>query len=69
MQRRNSFGIKILSVVMPAYKQEKTIVRDIKRISSTLDTLGLKYEILVVVDGLIDNTYKKALRTSLLKDL
>lgn len=46
---------------MPAYKQEKTIVRDIKRISSTLDTLGLKYEILVVVDGLLDNTYKKAL--------
>ena len=45
---------------MPAYKQEKTIIRDIKRISSTLDTLRLKYEILIVVDGLLDNTYKKA---------
>ena len=63
MQRRkNSFGIKLLSVVMPAYKQEKTIVRDIKRISSTLETLGIKYEILVVVDGLLDNTYKKAIK-------
>jgi glycosyltransferase involved in cell wall biosynthesis len=61
MQRRNSFGIKLLSVVIPAYKQEKTIIRDIKRISTTLNTLGLKYEILVVVDGLLDNTYKKAL--------
>lgn len=45
---------------MPAYKQEKTIIRDIKRISSTLNTLGLKYELLVVVDGLLDDTYKKA---------
>lgn len=61
MRQRNSFGIKLLSIVVPAYKQEKTIVRDIKRITTTLDTLGLKYEILVVIDGLIDNTYKKAL--------
>ncbi len=45
---------------MPAYKQEKTILRDIRRITSTLDTLGLKYEILVIVDGMLDNTYKNA---------
>lgn len=61
MRRRNSFGIRLLSIVMPAYKQEKTIIRDIKRIQTTLETLGIQYEILVVVDGLIDNTYKKAL--------
>jgi len=60
MPRRNSFGIKLLSVVMPAYKQEKTIRKDIKSIAATLDTLGLQYEIIVVVDGMLDHTYKKA---------
>ncbi len=64
MQLKNNFGIKLLSVVIPAYKQERTIVRDIKRTAATLDTLGLKYEIIVVVDGLEDNTFTKA---SLLK--
>ncbi len=61
MQQKNSFGIKLLSVVIPAYKQEKTIIKDIKNIAATLDTLGLKYEIIVVVDGMLDNTFKKAL--------
>src|SRR6266404_9025809 len=60
MQQKNSFGIKLLSVVIPAYKQEKTIIKDIKNIAATLDTLGLKYEIIVVVDGMLDNTFKKA---------
>src|ERR1700722_11935042 len=60
MPRGNSFGIKLLSVVMPAYKQEKTIKKDIKSISATLDTLGLQYEIIVVVDGMLDGTFKKA---------
>jgi glycosyltransferase involved in cell wall biosynthesis len=60
MRRKNSFDIKLLSVVMPAYKQEKTIRKDIKSITTTLDTLGLKYEIIVVVDGILDSTFKKA---------
>jgi len=60
MLPKNSFNIKLLSVVVPAFKQEKTIVRDVKRIISTLGTLGIKYEIIVVVDGMLDGTYKKA---------
>ncbi|SRR6266568_1380425 len=60
MQPKNNFGIKLLSVVIPAYKQELTIVKDIKSISSTLDRLGLKYEVIVVVDGMNDNTFIKA---------
>jgi glycosyltransferase involved in cell wall biosynthesis len=62
MQRKNNFKIKLLSVVIPAYKQEKTIVRDIKKIDKTLYSLKLKYEIIVVVDGLVDKTYHNALR-------
>lgn len=58
MLRRNSFNIKLLSVVIPAYKQEKTIVKDIRTMMESLDTIGCKYEIIVVVDGMVDDTLK-----------
>lgn len=52
--------IKSISLVIPAYRQEDTIVKDIESIDEVLSKLPYKYEILVVVDGFIDNTYKKA---------
>lgn len=55
-------SVRLLSVVIPAYKQEKTIVADIKNIDRTLSSLGYRYEIIVVVDGIHDNTYQKASR-------
>jgi len=61
MQRKGDFQINFLSVVIPAYRQEKTIVKDVKNIVKALDSLGYKYEIIVVVDGLVDNTYKNVL--------
>ncbi len=50
--------IKTLSLVVPAYKQEKTIVQDVKNLDKVLSSLPLKYEILVVVDGFLDKTYE-----------
>lgn len=47
-----------LSLVVPCYNQEKTITRDIRKLIRTLDDLNLPYEIIVVVDGSLDNTYK-----------
>jgi glycosyltransferase involved in cell wall biosynthesis len=61
MQQKNNSSIKLLSVIVPAYKQEKTIVKDIENIKSELDNLKCKYEIIVVVDGVVDDTYKKIL--------
>lgn len=60
MQQRNSFGIKLLSVVMPAYKQQRTIRKDIKTIKKTLEELGCPYELIIVVDGVVDRTYEIA---------
>ncbi len=40
-----------LSIVIPAYKQEKTISKDLKKIQQSLNTLGYEYEIIVVIDG------------------
>jgi len=59
MPRRNSFEINLLSVIVPAYKQEKTIVKDIKNIESMLDALVFNYEIIVVFDGMEEKTFKK----------
>lgn len=52
--------IKLLSLVVPAYKQEKTIVRDIKALDEALSVFSFKHEIIVVVDGFEDKTYQKA---------
>jgi glycosyltransferase involved in cell wall biosynthesis len=61
MPRRNSFNLKLLSVVIPAFKQEKTIIRDINNIVKTLNELEYKYEIILVIDGMHDKTYERAL--------
>ena len=60
MRLKNKFSLTLLSVVMPAYKQERTITHDIKSVVEALESLECPYEIIVVVDGMVDNTYKKA---------
>jgi len=52
--------IKLLSLVIPAYKQEKTIVEDVKNLQKVLSTLPFKHEIIVVVDGEEDKTFTNA---------
>lgn len=51
-------SINLLSLVMPAYKQEKTIVHDVINIDRVLSELPYPYEIIVVVDGYLDKTYE-----------
>lgn len=62
MPREKNFKLNLLSVVIPAYKQESTIVRDIKNIEKVLRALGYPFEIIVVADGMGDKTYKNAIR-------
>jgi len=50
----------LLSVIIPAFKQAKTIVKDLKRIYSVLAQLRYPFEIIVIVDGKTDNTFQKA---------
>lgn len=57
-----SYEIKLISVIVPCYKQERTIVKDLKRIKSVLDKLRYPVELICVVDGKVDNTFKQALK-------
>ncbi len=54
---------QLLSVIVPAYKQEKTIKKDLENIHHilSLSLLEYDYEIICVVDGQVDNTLKTAL--------
>lgn len=52
----------LISLIIPAYKQEKTIVKDVEQIEDALKNLPNEYtyEIIIVVDGFLDKTYQNA---------
>ena len=50
---------KLISLIIPAYRQEQTIVKDIKNINNVLSNLPVGHELIVVVDGFIDRTLEK----------
>lgn len=50
----------MLSIIVPAYKQEKTIYQDLISILGVLDSLNREYELLLVVDGEVDDTKTEA---------
>jgi glycosyltransferase involved in cell wall biosynthesis len=52
--------VQLVSLIIPAFKQEKTIYKDIIRIKSVMDQLRYDYEVIVVVDGIFDKTHQKA---------
>lgn len=45
-------------MIIPAYRQEKTIVKDVRRIEKTLKLIRYPFEIIIVVDGYGDNTFR-----------
>lgn len=53
---------QLFSVIIPAYKQERTIQKNLHKIEEVLQKLPYDYEIICVVDGEIDKTFKKAER-------
>ncbi len=47
-----------LSLIIPCYKQEKTIVENIRRIVSVLDETKYSYEVIIVIDGNVDSSFE-----------
>ncbi len=54
------YKTKLVSVIVPAYKQEDTIVKDLGRIKEALDKLRYPIELICVVDGKVDSTFERA---------
>lgn len=61
MQRKNNPDSSLLlSVIIPAYKMEKTIYRNIRYVENALSHITNSFEIIIVVDGEVDKTLKEA---------
>lgn len=55
---------KLISVIVPAFRQEKTIKKDLNKIETALSQTSYPYEIIVVVDGKLDKTFERAKKLS-----
>lgn len=51
-----------VSIIIPIYKQEKTIKVDLENICDTMSKTRWEYEVIGVVDGSPDDSYKEAKR-------
>ena len=56
---------KFISIVVPSYKQEQTIVSNLKRLHKALSKTAYEYEIIVVLDGSVDNSLDKLTQAKL----
>lgn len=52
--------INLISIIVPAYHQEKTIKEDLLRILKVLENFRFKNELICVVDGSVDRTLERA---------
>ncbi|OGF44865.1 MAG: hypothetical protein A2231_10675 [Candidatus Firestonebacteria bacterium RIFOXYA2_FULL_40_8] len=59
-------GEKDLSVIIPAFNEEKRISRSVSLLKDYLNTLNIYYEIIIVDDGSLDDTSKIVKQLSLL---
>jgi len=53
-----------LSLIMPAYNEGRTIEEVIYRVDNVVRQTGLKYELIIVDDGSVDDTRKKAINSA-----
>jgi glycosyltransferase involved in cell wall biosynthesis len=49
-----------LTTVVPAFRQEATIVVDVQNIERVIRSITSDYELIIVVDGFVDDTYQRA---------
>lgn len=54
-----------LSLIIPSYRQGPTIVENVRKIRNALNQIRYEYEIIVVIDGRIDNTLSQLRRANI----
>lgn len=50
----------LVSIIVPIYKQQKTIQQDLKNIDNALSNTRWNYEIIGVIDGFVDDSFNQA---------
>ncbi len=50
----------MLSLIIPVYRQEKVIARNLRSILTELEKLGFPYELIAVIDGRVDRSMEEA---------
>lgn len=50
---------KLISVIIPTFKQEKIISESVRKIAKTMEELPFEFEMIIVVDGKVDKTHEK----------
>lgn len=48
-----------LSLIIPVFRQEKTIAQNLKKVKNALDGIRYDYEIIAVVDGMVDHSLSR----------
>ena len=56
-----------LSLIIPVYKQEKIIIKNLHRIKVILDHIRYDYEIIVIIDGIVDKSFEKIVKAKIPK--
>lgn len=51
---------QLLSLIIPVYKQEKTIAKNLRSILGELELLAQPFELVVVIDGEVDQSWQEA---------
>lgn len=64
IQKLPKSNTHFLSLVVPVYKQANTIIHNLRRIKKVLDTIKYDYEIVVVVDGIVDSSHTKIIKAN-----
>lgn len=52
----------LISLIVPIYKQEKTIVKDLTNILTAMSNTRWNYEVIGVVDGFLDKSFEEAFK-------
>ena len=50
----------LVSIIVPIYKQQKTIQQDLTNIDSAMKKTRWNYEIIGVIDGFVDDSFNQA---------
>jgi len=64
MNQPKTLRPEFLSLVMPAYKAEKFIEKNILQVKAILDELPYDYELIIVADGMMDKTVDRAAKVA-----